>query len=95
GTQDVPFPIIADPRRDIYRLYGVESSWLGYTRGMLRFSNFYKAIWKGFLPGKMEGEKALLPADFLIGPDLIIRKAYYGKDIGDHLPIREIERFLR
>jgi peroxiredoxin Q/BCP len=95
GRQDVPFPIVADPKRNVYRLYGVESSWLGYIRGMLRLSGFYKALRKGFLPGKMEGEKALLPADFLIGPDLIIKKAYYGKDIGDHLPIEEIEQFLR
>ena len=34
-----------------------------------------------------------LPADFLIGSDLNIHKAYYGKDIGDRLSIEEIERF--
>ena len=95
GKQGIPFPIIADPKRHIYRLYGVESSWVGYARGMLRFSSIFKAFRKGFLPGKMEGEKALLPADFLIGQDLTIQKAYYGKDIGDHLPTEEIERFLR
>lgn len=36
----------------------------------------------------------VLPADFLIGPDLVIQTAYYGKDIGDHLPLEEIYRFV-
>lgn len=94
GKQDVPFPIIPDPERKVYQLYGVESSWMGYMRGGLRMSSLYAAFRKGFLPGKAEGETALLPADFLVGPDLTIQTAYYGKDIGDHLPIGEIERFL-
>ena len=94
APEGLPFPIVADPNREIYRFYGVTSSWLGYVKGMFfRLSSFYKALRKGFLPGKTEGEKAQLPADFLIGPDLNIHKAYYGKDIGDHLPIEEIERF--
>jgi hypothetical protein len=42
----------------------------------------------------MEGDKALIPADFLVGPDLIIEQAYYGNDIGDHLPLPEIDSFL-
>ena len=33
-------------------------------------------------------------ADFLIDKSQIIKKAYYGKDISDHLPVNEIEEFL-
>ncbi len=57
-------------------------------------SSMISAARKGFLPGKMEGEKAMIPADFLIGPDLIAEKVYYGNDIGDHMPIRDIEAWL-
>lgn len=32
----------------------------------------------------------MVPADFLIGPDLIIQVSYYGSDIGDH---RSIEKY--
>ena len=39
---------------------------------------------------RMEGKKSLVPADFLIGPDLVVKKAYYGSDISDHMPIQEI-----
>ena len=41
-----------------------------------------------------DGQPNLLPADFLLGPDLTIERAYYGRDIGDHLPFSEIEQFL-
>jgi len=88
GKQDVPFAIIPDPERRIYRLYGIESSWFGYIRGGLSFS-MIKALMSGFMFGKMEGRKNLLPADFLI-EDLVVKRAYYGKKISDHIPLEEI-----
>jgi peroxiredoxin len=96
GRQQAPFPIVADPVHSVYRLYGVEPSWAGFGRAML-FKlpmAFESVVGKGFLPGRMEGDKAMIPADFLIGPDLVVRRAFYGKDIGDHLPIRDVEDFL-
>lgn len=93
GKQKPPFPIIPDPDRKVYQLYGVESSWFGFIKG-LKIRDFLKAKKKGFSPGKMEGKKNLIPADFLIDKNQIIQRAYYGKDIGDHLPIEEIKRFL-
>jgi len=36
----------------------------------------------------------MVPADFLIGPDLTVQIAYYGSDIGDHLPIEKICQWL-
>ncbi len=49
---------------------------------------------KAFRIRKGEGAITQLPAEFLIGPDLTIERAYYGKDIGDHLPIPEIDAWL-
>jgi thioredoxin-dependent peroxiredoxin len=94
GKQDTPFPIVPDPRLDVYRLYGVEGSLVGFIKGGMKVGDMISAARKGFLPGKMDGVKTLVPADFLIGPDLVVEKAYYGKDIGDHLPIPEIEAWL-
>lgn len=90
GRQEAPFPMIADPDHTVYRAYGVETSWPGFFKGSLRLMTLRSAARKGFLPGKMEGKKSLVPADFLIGPDLRVEKAYYGKDISDHMPIQEI-----
>jgi len=94
GKQKAPFPIIADPQRKLYRLYGVESSWSGFLKGSLRIPMVTSALIKGFWPGKMEGIKSMVPADFLIGPDLTVQVAYYGNDIGDHLPVEKINLWL-
>ncbi len=94
GKQDIPFPVIADPDRILYREYGVESSWAGFIKGSFRLSAVISATARGYLPGKMEGKKSMIPADFLIGPDLTVQVAYYGKDIGDHLPIQRIDEWL-
>ncbi len=94
GRQDPPFSIIADPERILFRQYGVESSWVGFIKGSLRLPSLAAAAARGFLPGKMEGQKAMIPADFLIGPDLKVQIAYYGGDIGDHLPIQRIYAWL-
>jgi peroxiredoxin len=94
GRQAPPFRIVADPERKVYRMYGVEPSWAGFLKGSLRVSSMIAAAGKGFLPGKMEGEKAMIPADFLIGPDLTVERAYYGADIGDHMPLEEIKAWL-
>jgi len=93
SKQTLPFPIIADPSHTIYRKYGVTSSWWGYIKGLFRLHRFIKAFRNGFWVGKMENKFALIPADFLIRDSKII-KAYYGTNIGDHIPFEEIERFL-
>jgi thioredoxin-dependent peroxiredoxin len=95
GKQNPPFPIIPDPARELYRAYGVEPSWPGFLKGMFRAGPFLSALTKGFLPGKVEGETAMIPADFLIGPDLVVRSAYYGKDISDHIPLADVEAWLK
>jgi thioredoxin-dependent peroxiredoxin len=94
GLQRPPFPVTADPDGGLYRLYGVESSWLGFLRGSLRVGALATAASRGFLPGPMDGPKARIPADFLIDPDLVIQIAYYGTDIGDHLPLPNIRQWL-
>lgn len=44
NAYDSPFPIIPDPERRIYKLYGLESSVLGYLKGLFRISRLYKAL---------------------------------------------------
>ncbi|MCR4316048.1 MAG: AhpC/TSA family protein [Planctomycetes bacterium] len=93
GKQQPPFPLIADPKEEIYSLFGVEHS----TWGFLNPANILsalKATFKGFLPGKMEGTITRLPADFLIGADGVIRTAFFGTKIADHIPFAEVEAFI-
>ena len=94
ASQAIPFPVIPAPERPLYRLYDVVPSWWGYVVGAFRFRAFRDAFQRGFRPGKGEGAITQLPAEFLIGPDQTIERAYYGKDIGDHLPLEEIDAWL-
>ena len=93
GEQLVPFPLIGEPERAVYARYGVESSTFGFVAGLVK-PKALVALAKGFLPGKMEGDKRLLPADFLIGPDLRIEDAYYAADISQHISFARIQKFL-
>ncbi len=94
GKQDSPFPIVADPKRTLYELYGLECSWWGLITGMMRFSELLKTAKLGFLKLDIDGKMAMLPADFLINENMEVVHAYYGKDIGDHLPVDYIEDWL-
>ena len=95
GKQSPPFPIVPDPERRIYDLYGVTASWKAYFKVGLKPGIMVEALLKErLMPGKMEGKWAMVPADFLIGPDLLIYEAFYGKDISEHMPLEQVERFL-
>ncbi|MFQ6607400.1 MAG: peroxiredoxin family protein [Fidelibacterota bacterium] len=91
GESKPPFPIIPDPELKLHRLYCAESSWL---RFLLSAPLLLRPILKGFLPGRMEGDKAILPADFLIDRRGVISTAFYGGHLGDHINISKIESFL-
>ena len=54
-----------------------------------------KALLKGYVSLKIQGDPDLMPAEFLINPDGTIHTAHYGKDAGDHLPLRKVEAFLQ
>jgi peroxiredoxin len=92
GTQSPPFPLVPDPDLTLYRLYGVESSWRGFARAWtLGIPQVYRAVVaNGFLPGTMENNIHRVPADFLIAPDGKLIDVYYGRDIGDHMPMDRV-----
>ncbi len=93
GKQDAPFPIIPDPEQTFYKKYGVSGSWGKFLIG-LKPSKLFSAAKKGFVPGKIETDITMVPADFLIDEKGIIHTVYYGKDASDHLDIQLIEGFV-
>lgn len=92
GSQDAPFPIIPDPERKLYKDYHIEKSLFKFIKGLFNLKLF-KAALLGFLPGRMENDKTMVPADFLIEGG-IIKQAYYGKDISNHIPLDDIKKFI-
>lgn len=93
GRQDAPFPIVADPSMTFYKRFGVENSWMGFFSVAVLAAGF-KALARGFLPGRVDGRIDRVPADFLIDETGRIAVAHYGKNIDDHLPLVDVERWL-
>lgn len=89
----VPFIVIGDPELKLYKEYRLEKSFwkmLGSVfkkqpkeamkKGKKLFSKKYKR----------DGNLTRLPGDFIVDENGILTTVYYGKNIGDHLPITEI-----
>ena len=94
GGQRAPFPMIADPNKAIYRKYGVENHALAPWKMLLKPKQAYQAIRSPYRSFQSTGERDLVPADFLLSPDLRIDRSYYGADIGDHMPFSQIRNWL-
>ncbi len=96
GRQNPPFPVIADPGRRLYEKYGIRSSWWAYLKSIRKLGSLIDAIFlKGYHLGQMDGDKAIVPGDFLINEDMTLHTVFYGSDIGDHLPLAAVEKFLQ
>jgi peroxiredoxin len=97
GARRYPFRLIPDPKLEVYRRYGVETSWLRLLLSAARprfYVDWVRSMWHGFWGG-VAWQMGKMPADFLIAPDGRIAVAHYGADIGDHLPLAKVDAFLR
>jgi len=97
GKQNIPYRLLPNPNKRLYHLYGVENSWLGFAKAWtVEIKRVFIALFKKhYLPGSVEGEIHRIPADFIVDRDNQILKAYYGKDIGDHLPLEELDKIVK
>lgn len=90
-----PFTIISDPELTLYRRFGVEHSSMAMIKAMMfKLPRLLKGLVNG---GKIKFENPharLVSADFLINTKGIIEKTWYGRNTGDHIPMKRIEQFL-
>ncbi len=66
GTQNAPFPIIADPNLEVYKKYGIEESSSGMIRAMMNPVKMSRVMFSVFFNMKSMKDRPLIPADFLI-----------------------------
>ena len=96
GKQHYPFPLVPDPQYKVYNSYGIETSWLRFFLSML-LPSFYvdwiRSMRYRFWGG-VDWQMGKMPADFLVGPDGRIVKTHYGREMGDHLSVKEVEAVL-
>ena len=95
---ELPFPLIADPERELYRRLGVErgpsslvsmralrAAIAGQTAALTKRSTM-----RAFGPIKPTGGRLGLPADFLIAPDGRIAALKYGQHAYDQWTVDEL-----
>jgi peroxiredoxin len=94
-TPTPPFTLIADPKRNIYNLYGVQDSLVAGAKSVIELPSWVDAHFrKGFKQTHVDGSLLLVPAQFVINPQGAVEIAHYGTNYNDHLPFIEIYNVL-
>jgi peroxiredoxin len=103
-TADLPFAVVADPDKRLYREFGVESAarallsprvWLPILRAASRST--WAILRRRERPprGKPLGGRLGLPADFLIGTDGSVLACRYGEHAYDQWSVDELLALAR
>jgi len=92
GTQNPPFPIVADPTLELYQRYGVAPRIFGLLH-LRVFWRAFRGLFAGFIPWKIDTPVHMVPADFLVDPEGLIYQAYYGDAVSDHIPFDDVRTF--
>jgi thioredoxin-dependent peroxiredoxin len=87
------FALASDASGRIYDDFGLDHSLGGLlVTPAKRFAEMTTALTQGLMPKRLfDTSMTRMPADFVIGEDLRILLAYYGKDAGDHVGFDAIE----
>jgi peroxiredoxin len=87
GPHALPFDVLGDPQKRVYRLFGVGASWLslftlaaGQRIREARGSGL-RSHWRDALRDGIGGS----PADFLIGADGRLLRVHYGEHFADSI----------
>lgn len=92
-----PFPLIGDPEKKVYNLYGIENSAIKMMKTFFSGSAYktLKASKKEGVPRleDKESSNTLIPADFFIDENFKIVKAHYGNNLNDHVSMDEVREF--
>ena len=94
GEANPLFTIISDPKRELYKHYGIQYSIIGLLKGYVHWITAFQAFSRGHYMKRGAGSNKIIPADFLINPDQTVHTAFYGNDISEHLSIKKIHAFL-
>jgi peroxiredoxin len=100
---DLPFDVVADPEKVLYREFGVESAprallhpraWPAIVRAIATGLPDVLRGRKPTPPSKPEGGRLGLPADFLIAPDGRVLASHHGTHVYDQWSVDELLSLL-
>lgn len=86
--KDLPFELVGDPRKALYREFGVEASLRFLSPTSLRAAT--RGVAHGHFGLRLAGGPMGLPADFLIAPSGQIKAAKYGTHAYDQWSADEV-----
>lgn len=90
-----PFRLVSDEDLNLYNQYGVEHSAVALFKALIfKLPRIIKGMFKGGYPQPNPHVK-IVPADFLINEQGKIEHVWYGRDTSDHMPIAEVEHFIK
>ena len=88
ADKDLPFTFVADPTGELHKKYGVENSLgqvaLGFVKGLNKQIKAGKKLQTQEI-SREDANKLRSTADFIIDEHLLVRRAYYGRYLGDHM----------
>lgn len=96
---DMPFAVIADPERELYRRFGVEHAaravldpraWRAIPVGVLHAVRAAVSLRRAPLPIAPTGGNLGLPADLLVAPDGTVAAVRYGTHAYDQWTVDEL-----
>lgn len=100
---DLPFDVVADPEKTLYREFGVESAprsllhpkaWPAIVRAIAVALPDVVRKRKPAPPHRPEGGRLGLPADFLIAPDGRVLARHHGTHVYDQWSVDELLNLL-
>lgn len=91
--KDVPFVMVGDPKKALYKEFGVKAS-LGFL-SFKALGAAMRGVANGHFGLRLAGGPAGLPADFLIAPSGLIKAAKYGTDAYDQWSVDELIALAR
>ena len=96
---DLPFEVIADPHKQLYHDFGVESglrslldprAWKPMVQGVFRSLSAIRRKQEPVPPLNPQGGRLGLPAEFLIASDGVVVACKYGTHVYDQWSVNEI-----
>lgn len=80
----ISFPIICDPQKELYRMFGLKRGSVGNVASPAVLLSGLRALSQGFSPGIPRGDVMQLPGVFLIDTEGNVRYSYFSKNASDH-----------
>jgi peroxiredoxin len=81
---DVPFPLVCDPEKRLYTLYGLGTGKVAEVLSPRVLLRSLGALGRGHVPGRPQGDVLQMPGAFVIDRDGTVLLAHYSRDPADH-----------